>query len=88
MESMTPEMKSKMDAMSAEMKAKMQMMMEKMEKERSLVNDQVRALETDVQANIPDAKQVVMHTTALLKHLDMMSKMHGGTKAGMKMAMK
>lgn len=88
MESMSPEMKSKMDAMSVEMKAKMKMMMEKMDKERSLINDQVRALETDVQANIPDAKQVAMHTTALLKHLDMMSKMHDGTKAGKKMAMK
>ena len=88
MESMSPEMKSKVDAMSAEMKAKMQMMMEKMDKERSLVNDQVRALETDVQAKTPDSKQVAMHAAALLKHLDMMSKMHGGTKAGMKMAMK
>ncbi|MEO8647974.1 MAG: hypothetical protein ABI539_02290 [Acidobacteriota bacterium] len=88
MGSMSPEMKSKMDGMSPEMKAKMQVMMEKMDKERSLINDQVSALETDVKAKTPDSKQVAMHATALLKHLDMMSKMHGGTKAGMKMAMK
>lgn len=88
MESMTPEMKSKMDAMSAAMKAKMQMMMEKMDKERALINDQISALEADVQAIAPDSKQVAMHTTTLLKHLAMMSKMHGGGKPGMKMAKK
>ena len=69
-----------MDTMSAEMKAKMQMMMEKMEKKGAMVKDQVSALETDVQADTPDSKQVVMHTNALLKHFGMMSKMHGGTK--------
>ena len=77
-----------MQAMSAEMKSKMQMMMEKMDKDRSMVKDQVSALETDVQADTPDSKQVAAHTNALLKHLGMMAKMHGGSKAGKKMEMK
>lgn len=73
-----------MQAMSAEMKSKMQMMMEKMEKGRSMLKDQVSALETDVQADKPDSSQVAAHTNALLKHLGMMSKMHGGSKAANK----
>ena len=77
-----------MDGMNAEMKAKMQMMMEKMGKERAMVKDQVSALETDVLADTPDSKQVAAHTNALLKHFAMMSKMHGGSKAGKKMTMK
>ncbi len=70
--------------MSAEMQSKMQTMMEKMDKDRSMVKDQVSALEADVQADKPDSKQVVAHANALLKHLGMMSKMHGGSKAGKK----
>ena len=77
-----------MQAMSAEMKSKMQMMMEKMEKDRSMLKDQVSALETDVQADKPDSKEVAAHTNALLKHFGMMSKMHGGSKAPKKMEMK
>ena len=77
-----------MQAMSAEMKAKMQMMMEKMDKDRSMVKDEVSALETDVQADKPDSKQVAAHTNALLKHFGMMSKMKVGSKAGKKMGMK
>ena len=77
-----------METMSAEMKSKMQMMMEKMDKDRSMVKDQVSALETDVQADTPDSKQVAAHANALLKHFGMMAKMHGGSKAGKKMAMK
>ena len=77
-----------MQTMSAEMKSKMQMMMEKMDKDRSMVKDQVSALETDVLADTPDSKQVAAHANALLKHFGMMSKMHGGSKAGKKMAMK
>jgi len=73
-----------MQTMSAEMKSKMQMMMEKMDKDRSTAKDQVSALETDVQADQPNSKQVAMHSNALLKQLGMMSKMHGGSKAGKK----
>lgn len=77
-----------MQSMSAEMQSKMKMMMEKMDKDRSMVKDQVSALETDVLADKPDSKQVAAHTNALLKHFGMMSKMHGGSQAGKKMGMK
>jgi hypothetical protein len=73
-----------METMSAEMKSKMQMMMEKMDKDRSMVSDQVTALERDVQANEPDPRQVAAHANALLKHFGTMAKMHGGSKAGKK----
>lgn len=76
-----------MQAMSAEMRSKMQMMMEKMDKDRLMLKDLVSALETDVQADNPDSKQVAAQTNALLKHLGMMSMMHGGTKAGSKKKM-
>ncbi len=73
-----------MQSMSAEMQAKMQMMMEKMDKKGAAMKDLVSALETDVQADQPEAAQVTAHANALLKHLGMMSKMHGGSKAGKK----
>jgi hypothetical protein len=73
-----------MQAMSADMQSKMKMMMEKMDKDRSMVKDQVSALELDVQADKPDSKQVVAHANALLKHFGMMSKMHGESKTGKK----
>ena len=75
-----------METMSAEMKSKMQMMMDKMEKKGAMPKDLVSALEADVQSATPDSKQVAAHANALLKHFGMMSKMHG--KAGKKMAMK
>lgn len=78
-----------MQSMSAEMQSKMKTMMEKMDKNGAKLKDQVTALETDVQADKPDSAQVTAHANALLKHLGMMSKMHGGSKAGKKkMAMK
>jgi len=83
MQGMSAEMKAKMETMSAEMKSKMQMMMDKMEKDRATLKDQVGALETDVQGT-PDNKQVLADTDALLKHLGMMSKMHGGGQAAKK----
>lgn len=73
-----------MQMMSADMQSKMKMMMEKMDKDRSMVKGQVSALELDVQADKPDSKQVAAHANALLKHFGMMSKMHGGSKAGKK----
>jgi hypothetical protein len=77
-----------MQAMSAEMKTHMQMMMERMDTDRSMVKDQVGALETEVLADTPDSKRVAAHSNALLKHLGMMSSMHGGGKTGQKMEMK
>jgi hypothetical protein len=47
------------------------------------LKDQVSALETDVQGT-PDNKKVLADTDALLKHLGMMSKMHGGSHAPQK----
>ncbi len=76
-----------METMSAEMQSKMKIMMEMMDKERSLVKDQVSALEADVLPDRPDSKQVATHANALLKHFGMMAKMHGGSKAGKKMEM-
>ena len=73
-----------MQAMSADIQSKMQMMMEKMDKDRAMLKDQVSALETDVQTDKPDSAQVTAHANALLKHLGMMSKMGGGSKAGKK----
>lgn len=88
MQTMSAEMKTKMQTMGAEMKSKMQMMMEKMDKDRAKLKDQVSALETDVQADKPDSKQVTADSNTLLKHLGMMSKMDGGSKPGKKMGMK
>jgi tRNA nucleotidyltransferase/poly(A) polymerase len=75
-----------MGMMNAEMQAKMKAMMEK---DRTMLRDQVTALETDVSADKPDAKQVAAHADALLKHLRMMSSMSSkpATKTPMKMKM-
>jgi hypothetical protein len=77
-----------MQSMSAEMQSKMNMMMAKMEKGGADMKKQVIALETNVQADKPDSAQITEHANALLKHLGMMSKMHGGSKAVSKMPMK
>lgn len=77
-----------MAMMSDEMKAKMKMMMDKMEKGQATTKEHVVALETAVQSDQPDAKQVAMHAGALLKHFAMMSQMDGGKKPGKKMTMK
>lgn len=69
-----------MQMMSAEMKTKMQTMMEKMDKNRTMLKEQVSALEADVQADKPDSNKVALHASALVKHIGMMSKMGGGTK--------
>jgi dipeptide/tripeptide permease len=76
-----------MESMSAEMKSKMQMM-GKMEKSGAMVKDQVSALETDVLPDAPDSMQVAAHSNALLKHFGMMSKMHSGKSGKKKMEMK
>lgn len=88
MQAMNSEMEPKMAAMDDAMKSKMHMMMEKMDKDRAKLKDQVSALETDVQVATPDSKQVAADSNALLKHLGMMSKMHGGQAGKKKMEMK
>jgi hypothetical protein len=77
-----------MDAMSADMKANMKTMMDKMETGQTMVKEQIIALETAVQADQPDAKQVAMHANALLKHFRMMKMTPAGKKAHKKMQMK
>lgn len=71
-----------MATMSDEMKAKMKMMMDKMEKGHAATKGHVVALETAVQSEQPDSKQVAMHANALLKHFGMMSKMNSGSTPG------
>ena len=73
-----------MATMSDEMKAKMKMMMEKMDKSQATVKEHVAALETAVQAEQPNSKQVVMHTNALLKQFEMMKMMPARKMAGKK----
>lgn len=70
-----------MQMMSTEMQTKMQTMMEQMDKNRSMLKEQVSALEADVQADKPDPRQVALHAGALLKHIGMMSKTSGATKS-------
>lgn len=69
-------------SMSAEMQAKMKVMMDEMEKKCAEIKDQVVALEANVQADKPDSVQVTAHANALIKHFEMMAKMHDGGKAG------
>ena len=79
-----------MGMMSAEMQMNMKTMMEKMDKDRTMVKDQVAALETDVQVDKPDSKQVAAHANTLLKQLGMMTSMDSGEakkKTPMKMKM-
>jgi hypothetical protein len=64
-----------MGTMSAEMQSKMKTMMGKMDNHRTMVKNQVAALETDVSGDKPDSKQVAAHADALLKQLVMMSSM-------------
>ena len=75
-----------MGMMTAEMQSKMKTMMEKMDKDRAMVKDHVAALETAVNAEKPDSKQVAAHANALLKQLGMMSSMgsHKPAKTPMK----
>lgn len=73
-----------MQSMSADMQSKMQMMMGKMDKDRAMIKDQIGTLETDVQVERPDAAQIRTHANALIRHLGMMSNMHGRSKAGTK----
>lgn len=77
-----------MGMMSAEMQTNMKTMMEKMEKDRTMVKDHVAALETAVQVDKPDSKQVASHANALLKQLGMMSRMGTVKPASKKSPMK
>ena len=75
-----------MDAMSAEMKTKMKMMMDKMDRGQAMVKEHVVALETAVQGDKPDGKQIAVHANDLVKHFAMMKMAPGGKMAPKKMA--
>lgn len=65
-----------MKMMTPEMHAKMQTMMQEMNKTRETLKEHIKALETAVHAEKPDATQVRTHATALVNQLEEMSKMH------------
>ena len=75
-----------MQAMSAEMQAKMKGKMEQMEPHQNQLNDQLTALEQEVQSAAPDPKKVSTLASNVLTHLDAMSQMHPGSR-GKKMKM-
>jgi hypothetical protein len=77
-----------MEAMDPAMKEKIAMMMDKMDKGQAMVKEHVTALETAVQADQPDAKEVAMHANDLVKHFGMMSGMGHKMAAKKKMPMK
>lgn len=76
-----------MDSMSDEMKAKMKMMMDKMDKGQAMVKERVIALETAVQTDQPDNKQVALYANELIKHFGMMKMTPAGKKIDKKMKM-
>jgi hypothetical protein len=74
-----------MKAMSPEMQEKMKTMMEQMAKHETEFNDQLTALEHEVQMPTPDPKKVSSLAGSLLNHVNAMSKMkHGARTAEMK----
>lgn len=68
-----------MQAMSAEMQAKMKDKVAQMEPHQNQLNDQITALEQEVQSATPDPKKVATLASSALTHLDAMSKMHHGS---------
>ena len=62
--------------MNDDMRARMAAKMKDMDSHRAMLRDAVVALENDVRATQPDARQVAADSANLLKHLDAMSKMH------------
>lgn len=75
-----------MQTMSAEMQAKMKGKMEQMEPHQNQLNDQLTALEQEVQSAAPDPTKVSTLASSVLTHLDAMSKMHQRSR-GKKMKM-
>jgi len=77
---MTKHHKEHMDAMSPEMQDKMKTMMAQMAKHETEFNDQLTALEREVQLATPDPKKVSTLAGSLLNHVDSMSKMKHGAR--------
>ena len=77
-----------MQTMSAEQHAMMKDAMEQMETHHTELNNQMTALDREVQLAAPDAKKVSALAVSITSHLDAMSKMIPGGKEGrMKMKM-
>ncbi len=66
--------------MNDDMRARMAARMKDMDTHRAMLRDAVVALENDVRAAQPDARQIAGDSANLLKHLDAMSKMHDARK--------
>ncbi len=62
--------------MSAEMRQKMAMMMEKMSKDQTALMEHITALETLLQSDTPNLKDIQMHSAAIVSQFEMM-KMSG-----------
>ena len=77
---MTKHHKEHMDTMSAEMRDKMKTMMAQMAKHETEFNDQLTALEREVQLATPDPKKVSTLAGSLLNQVDAMSKMKHGAR--------
>ena len=69
-----------MKTMSEAMRSNMAGMMKDMEMHHSMLKEAVVALEKDVRADQPDAKQVAGDSGNVVKHLDEMSKIHDAKK--------
>ena len=77
-----------MQTMSVEMQAKMKDKMQQMESHQNQLNDQLTALEQEVQSPAPDPKKVSTLASSVLTHLAAMSKMHQRSRGkNMKMKM-
>ena len=66
--------------MSAEMPQKMAMMMEKMSKDQTKLKEHITALETLLQSETPNLKEVQMHAAAIVSQFEMMKKSGGKMK--------
>ena len=74
------------EAMSSEMQTMMKSTMQQMGTHQTQLNDQLTALEREVQSPTPDAKKVSALAASVLTHVNAMSKMmQGGKGSGMKM---
>ena len=67
-----------MEAMSAAMRSQMDAMMKQMEPHQAKVKEQLEALERETGMEKPDRARITQHAAELIKHLGMMSGMHGG----------
>ena len=66
--------------MSAEMRQKMEMMMEKMSKDQTALKEHIAALETLLQGDAPNLKDVQMHAAAIVSQFEKMKMSDGKMK--------